>query len=152
MNQRGSDLTQYLEPAQACICFSLRKSARAVSQLYDEALRPSGLRATQFSLLVATRMLAPVTIGRLAEALVMDRTTLTRNLRPLEKNGLIRALQGKDRRERELTLTSTGQDVLSKALPSWKAAQEQLTEELGFERVSRLLRDLGATVEAGLLG
>lgn len=152
MTKGRPDLTEYWEPARACVCFSLRKSARAVSQLYDDALRPSGLRTTQFSLLVATHLLAPVTLGRLAEALVMDRTTLTRNLRPLEKEGLLRGLQAKDRRERKVGLTGRGQEVLNNALPCWKAAQDQLTKELGLERVSRLLTDLGAAVEAGRPG
>ena len=152
MNQRRFDPAEYFEPAQACICLSLRKSARAVSQLYDDALRPSGLRATQFSLLVATRMLAPVTVSGLAVALVIDRTTLTRNLRPLKREGLIRALPGRDRREREVALTAIGEEVLRKALPYWRGVQEQLTTELGFDRVSRLLKDLGATVEAGVTG
>ena len=116
--------------------------------MYEEALRPTGLRATQFSLLVATRLHGVATISRLAKALVMDRTTLTRNLKPLETQGFIRTTPGnEDRREREVTLTVAGQDILAKALPLWKQVQQQVTKALGQTRVDRLLNDLSATVE-----
>ena len=85
-----------------CACFNLRKAARAVTQLYDDALRPAGILATQLPLLIATGRLERVTISQLAEAMVMDRTTLTRNLRPLERDGLVRTKPGKDRRVREI--------------------------------------------------
>ncbi len=115
--------------------------------MYEEALQPTGLRATQFSLLVATRLLGVATINRLAKALVMDRTTLTRNLKPLENQGLIRTTSGsEDRREREVTLTLAGQDTLAKALPLWKQVQKQVTKGLGQNRVDRLLNDLSATI------
>ena len=114
---------------------------------------PTGLRATQFSLLVATRLMGTITISNLAKALVMDRTTLTRNLKPLEKRGLLRVGLGKeDRREREVTLTSTGQATLANALPLWKSIQHQVQKDLGQNRVERLLRDLSATLEATQAG
>ena len=84
----------------SCACFSLRKVTRAVTQLYDEMLRPAGLRGTQFSLLVAVQMAGPVGVTRLAELTVMDRTTLTRNLELLQKQGLIEIAAGADRRSR----------------------------------------------------
>ncbi len=102
MTNTSSNFAQYLEPAQGCVCFNIRKSARAITQLYEDALRPTGLRATQFTLLVATRVMGTATISGLAKGLVMDRTTLTRNMKPLEKHGFIRITPGKeDRRERE---------------------------------------------------
>ena len=82
----------------------------------------------------------------------MDRTTLTRNLKPLEKQGLIRTIPGEDRREREITLTGTGQSILAKALPLWKRAQQQVAKELGGIRMARLLKDLSVTVQAGQTG
>lgn len=116
--------------------------------MYEDALRPTGLRATQFSLLVATRLHGVATINRLARALVMDRTTLTRNLKPLEKQGLLRINPGsEDRREREVTLTIAGQDILSKALPLWKQVQQHVTKALGQTRVDRLLKDLSVSIE-----
>lgn len=140
------------EPASECLCFNVRKSARAITQLYDDALRPTGLRATQFSLLVALRRLGAVTINRLAETLVMDRTTLTRNLRPLEKEGLIQVLPGGDRREREITLTAAGQTTLNKALPLWRQIQTRVRRRLGSGRASRLLQDLARTVQVSQAG
>ncbi len=148
MNTALSTIGQYLEPAQGCVCFNIRKSARVITQLYEEALQPTGLRATQFTVLVATRVLGTATISNLAHGLVMDRTTLTRNLKPLEKQGFIRILLGKqDRREREVTLTRAGQDILLEALPLWKGVQETVVESLGANRVTRLMKDLSATIQ-----
>ncbi len=146
-SQGAAPLSAYREPARTCLCFNLRKTARAVTQHYDEALRPAGLKTTQFSVLVATTMAGRTTMNRLAEALVMDRTTLTRNLRPLEQDGLIAIVPGRDRREREVTLTSRGQERLAKALPLWRRAQTQTVSRLGGARAERLLGDLaGAAV------
>ena len=93
-------IAQCKEIGRACVCFKVRKSARAITKLYEKVLRPSGLRATQFSLLMAARVLGPVTVVKLAQAAVMERTTLTRNLQVLEKRGLIATNPGEDRRER----------------------------------------------------
>lgn len=125
-----------------CACFNLRKTARAITKLYDEALRPTGLRVTQFSLLIATTMLGSVTVTRLAEIGVMDRTTLTRNLKPLEKKRLIEVTAGKDQRTRVINLTTRGQEVLTKALPLWEKAQARVIKELGQERWKSLQADL----------
>lgn len=153
MTSRAKDIVQYREPAQGCVCLNLRKSARAITQLYEEALRPTGLRATQFSLLVATKLMGAPTMNRLAKALVMDRTTLTRNLKPLETQGLLRIVPGKDdARERAVTLTSTGQAKLANALPLWKSVQRHVTRELGRSRLQRLLHDLSAAVKVAQAG
>ncbi len=152
MKSRTDDIAAYLEPAQSCVCFSLRKTARAVTQLYDAALRPCGLRATQFTMLTAVRVLGSVTVNHLAEALVMDRTTLTRNLTPLKRDGLIRVQPGADRREREVTLTAAGWGILAKAMPLWEQAQGRITKGLGQDRVGRMLKDLGAATYLGLQG
>ena len=152
MNGKFVTTTNHQDPASSCLCFYVRKSARAITQLYDDALRPTGLRATQFTLLFATRKLGPVTVNCLAETLVMDRTTLTRNLRPLEKEGLVQVLPGGDRREREITLTAAGQATLSQALPVWRRVQAQVRHRLGPSRVSRLLKELARTVEVSRAG
>ena len=91
-----------------CACFSLRKAARAVTQLYDDALKPARVLATQLPLLATSARLERATVTKLAEAMVMDRTTLTRNLRPLERDGLLRTEPGADRRVREVSLTKKG--------------------------------------------
>ncbi len=152
MVNRSTTLNQFMNEGQLCACANLRKAVRAVSQLYDDAFRPIGLRATQFGLLGATGMLGPLTINRLAEAIVMDRTTLTRNLRPLEKQGLLQIKSGKDRREREVSITRRGQVVLAKGYPLWKKAQGKVVKGLGQERVSRLLKDLSAVVAVAQRG
>ncbi len=125
-----------------CACFNLRKATRAVTQLYDEMLRPTGLRATQFSLLVAAEMLGPITVTRLAEMGVIDRTTLTRNFKPLEKRGLIEVVLGKDRRTHMVSLTGRGKEALAKALPLWKKAQARVVKELGRQRWNSLQANL----------
>jgi len=129
-----------------CACFNLRKAARAITHLYDEMLRPTGLRTTQFTLLVATKMLEPITVTRLAKIGVMDRTTLTRNLRPLEKQGLIQITLGKDQRTRVVTLTPEGQKALARALPLWRKAQTRVIKELGQERWNSLKAYLAEVV------
>ena len=145
---KPTQLTKYLEPAQECVCFNIRKSARVITQLYEDALRPTGLRVTQFSLLVATRVTGTATINGLAKSLVMDRTTLSRNMKPLEKRGFIRIIPGKeDRREREVTLTLAGQEILAQALPLWKTIQQSVVKGLGQSRMTRLMKDLSSTIE-----
>ncbi len=130
----------------ACACFNIRKAARAVTQLYDEGLRPTGLRATQFSILAVTGACGPVTVSRLAEETVTDRTTLTRNLKLLVQQRLVRITAGDDRREREVTLTDHGRAALAQAYPLWRKVQSQVAQGLGPERLQRLLSDLRDTV------
>jgi DNA-binding MarR family transcriptional regulator len=125
-----------------CACFNLRRAARAVTQAYDEALRPSGIRATQFSLLAALALEGPATITRLADAMGMDRTTLTRNLKPLLKDGLVEMAEGSDRRRRRVGLTGRGMETLEQALPLWRAAQARVIDGLGTARWTGMLRDL----------
>lgn len=126
----------------ACACFNIRKTARLVTQLYDETLRPTGLRVTQFSILMATRSLEPVTLTRLAEVMAMDRTTLTRNIRPLERQGLLTVTPGADRRERQLALTPRGQHTLAQALPLWEQLQARVHDAFGMERLQQLFAEL----------
>lgn len=136
------------EVAQSCACFNLRKAARAVTQLYEAALEPSGLKATQISVLVALAMHASLPLTRLAQALVMDRTTLTRNLQPLKKKGWIASERGPDRRERYVGLTRAGRAALEKALPLWHAAQSRVAAEFGAGRLAALVGELNAVIGA----
>ena len=129
-----------------CTCFSLRKAARAVTQMYDEALKPSGLRATQFSLLSMVKNTGPTGITELAKTLVTDRTTLTRNLKPLLSQELLEVVDGADRRQRPIALTSRGRDTLAQALPLWREVQARMAEGLGHTRWTGLLGDLNEAV------
>ena len=97
------DRSQCLEVARSCAVLNLRRAARAVTNRYEDEMRALGLKATQFSLLVAAALRGPVNISALAELMVMDRTTLTRNLKSLQKRGLLRAVPGSDRRTRAAT-------------------------------------------------
>jgi len=131
-------------PALPCACAGLRRAARAVTRLYDAALRPTGLRSTQFALLQALTMAGgPLTQGTLGDILALDTTTLTRTLRPLEDAKWIRSFPGADSRERYLELTPLGRRLLERATPAWERAQRQLEEMLGsrdwavLERVTR---------------
>src|ERR1700688_1469228 len=104
-----------------CTCLAIRQAARHVSQFYDEHLAPCGLRITQFSILAKLKEEGgPLTINRLAELVVMDRTTLGRNILPLQRDGLIAVTQGQsDRRSKELRLTRAGQERFAAAQEGW---------------------------------
>ena len=145
MNDKSRSTDALLDAvAQGCTCGNLRRASRAVTQLFDSILQPSGLKATQFTLLVATAKLGPAPLTRLAEALLMDRTTLTRNLKPLERAGLVRIDVGEDRRSRAISLTPKGRRTLDAALPLWESAQSRMVDGLGDTRWRRLTNDLSA--------
>jgi DNA-binding MarR family transcriptional regulator len=131
-----------------CTCASLRRAARAVTQRYDEALRPSGIRLTQFTLLQMLSLIGPLTQGALGEQLAMDSTTLSRTLRPVETAGWIRTRPGRDRRERYVELTKAGLKTLSRVTPAWDAAQRDLRHRLGEQAWTALGPLLTATVRA----
>lgn len=133
--------------AQTCVCYNTRKVARAITRLYDDALRPSGLRATQLTLLMVTDALGEPSITELAEQLVMDRTTLARDLRPMEAAGWVAVTPGADRRTRIVRLTPAGGAALQNALPFWRAAQAALVERgVGEGDWARLREDLARLV------
>jgi DNA-binding MarR family transcriptional regulator len=140
------EISRCRDIGRTCACFKVRKAARAVTKLYEEVLRPIGLRATQFSLLMAARVIGPVTVVKLAQITVMDRTTLTRNLQILEKRRLIEIKPGEDRREREVTLTTSGMEVLAKAVPLWEQAQDRVRQGLGEEKMRNLMEDLSEMI------
>jgi DNA-binding MarR family transcriptional regulator len=142
--QRMGKLAQ---EGSSCVSFNIRKAARAVTQLYDERMRPFGLRSTQLPILGKTLVLEPVTVTRLAEATMTDRTTLTRNLSLLQKQGLIQVDMGNDRRERQVRLTDRGRDVLAQVYPIWKEVQAEVAKRFGDERLARLLSELSALVK-----
>lgn len=141
------DKRQCLEVARSCAVFNLRRAARAATSRYEEDMRALDLKATQFSLLVATALYEPVNISELAGLMVMDRTTLTRNLKPLQKRGLLQVLPGADRRTRAVSLTADGDAILEQALPLWERAQREVVDGLGQQRFDGLLRDLKQTVD-----
>lgn len=142
------DRSQCSEIVRSCAVFNLRRAARAVTSSYESDMRDLGLKATQFSLLVAAFLGGPVAISQLAERMAMDRTTLTRNLKPLQKRGLLQVVPGRDRRTREVVLTADGRQLLDRAVPIWQQSQARLVGSLGEQRFESLLGELAATVKA----
>ena len=135
-----------------CNCLALRQAARHVTQFYDHYLVPTGLRTTQFSILARLERLGPITINALAEELVMDRTTLGRNIQPLEREELITVRKGRaDRRSKELHLTNTGAARLRQSVKAWAEAQTRFEAVFGAKRSSDL-RALMRAVSASNLG
>jgi DNA-binding MarR family transcriptional regulator len=127
-------------PDLVCMCGTFRRASRALTQWYDDALRPVGLRATQFTILQVLSRAGEVSQGKLGEILAMDSTTLTRTLRIMARKGWIAERRGQDRRERRLRLSKAGRDQFNRALPPWEKAQAQLGRHLGDERWRDLLK------------
>jgi len=140
------DAAKCRQIGRSCACYNLRRAARATTRLYDDFLRPSGLRSTQYSVLVAATLRGPVTVSKLADLTVTERTTLTRNLTVLEKKGLILIESGRDRRERQVAITEKGRQALAAATPLWEAAQAQIENGLGGDRMNSLLKDLSEII------
>ncbi len=136
--------------AESCMGMRVRKAARVVANHYDKHLKPAGLKGTQFTLLNTIFLNPAANIGQLADILGLDRTTLNRNLKPLERQGLIRSGSGKDPRTRTLTLTNEGTKILQNALPYWLEAQTGVMETVD-RRIKRLMDDLGELEKVGNL-
>lgn len=132
-----------------CAALRARMASRKISRAFDEALRPLDLKVTQFTLLSAIRRGAPESISGLAEALAMERTTLTRNLRILERRGLIEIGPEGRRRARALRLTEKGEALLERALPLWRRAQDRVVARLGERRWQKARALLEELAEAG---
>jgi DNA-binding MarR family transcriptional regulator len=136
-------------PDLLCMCATLRRASRALTQLYDEALRPMGLRATQFTVLQALSRVGEITQGALGQILSMDSTTLTRTLQIMSREGWIAERRGKDRRERLLRLATSGRHQFNRALPAWEKVQAQLGSQLGEKRwqdLRRMINEVTAMV------
>src|SRR6478672_4439054 len=122
-----------------CNCFAVRSAARHVTRLYDQLLAPVGLRVTQYSILARLKRKGPLTINALAEDMVMDRTTLGRNVLPLQRDGLITIKSASsDRRAKELRLTKAGGNRLQQALERWSQAQARFEAAFGEKRAADL--------------
>ena len=131
-----------------CLCNAIRQGARQVTQFYDRQLAPTGLRISQYAMLKGLRRLGPISINGLADAMVMDRTTMGRALRPLERDGLVAIGPGPDGRTRALTLTEAGRARLEAAEPLWQAAQAAFEARYGAAEAATLRRALARVVAA----
>ena len=139
-------------PPLPCTCANARRATRAITQLYDAALRPTGLRITQFTLLQALALTSePMTQRALGDLLALDSTTLSRTLRPLERAKWIRRVAGGDARERRIELAPPGRRILERATPAWERVQRRLRTELGQRDWGALQELLTAVVRALLV-
>lgn len=129
-----------------CTCFRVRGAARRVTQIYSQHLAPTGLKISQFSLLGFICAEGPVSIGRLSELLATDRTTLTRNLRPLLAGGLVERAASGDRRRHELVATPAGRALFKRAIPLWSNAEQEVRTAMG----PRLTADLHGALERSM--
>lgn len=135
-----------------CNCLAVRQAARYVTQLYDRHLAASGLRISQYGILARLKRRGPMTINELAAELVVDRTTLGRNIRPLERDGLITITPRRtDRRIKELRLTATGDQRFNETRQAWVEAQRSFETGFGPERAAELRGLLHALVDSGLV-
>lgn len=125
-----------------CTCFRLRRTTRRMTQVYDAHLAPIGLTLTQYSLLANLVRRGPPSLHELAGIMGMDRTTLTRSLKPLATRGLLTVKPGQDRRSKEVQLTAAGTALWEQARPLWRAAQAEIERRLGATAVAELHRSL----------
>jgi DNA-binding MarR family transcriptional regulator len=126
-----------------CLCHNVRKASRLLTQLYDDALQPSGVRITQFVILAAVNQMGEPTFLPLAKVLGMDRTTLSRNVELLQRDGMVSIRTGiNDKRQQVVTLTEKGTQALSNAMPLWESAQREAIKRLLPGTPSKLLQEL----------
>ncbi len=134
--------------ASYCTCAMLRRAARRVTLAYDEALKPLGLRLTQYSLLASVLRSDGMSITDLAERLAMERTTLTRNLKPLQAAGWLKVSPGPDRRSRAVEITPSGRALVEEAFPRWQEAERELRRTMGREETAELRALLALAMQA----
>ncbi len=147
-------MNEFLLPSLPCMCAGLRRASRALTQFYEEGLRPAGLRATQFTVLQVLSLAGEVTQGELGRMLAMDSTTLTRTLKIMSRHGWIGKRRGADRREWRLRLSKTGEVQLRRALPRWEKLQTRLRLQLGegqWDELTKLTNNVTNAVTEGAL-
>ena len=134
------------EVLATCVSLQLRKATRVVTQLYDEALRPIGLRSTQLPILVALAAHGALSVTDLADSLVLDRTTVIRTLQPLQRRGLIEVGRDDGTRTRRAALTAAGREAVARAVPFWAQAQARVMDGLGPQQLVEMRRSLSRLV------
>jgi DNA-binding MarR family transcriptional regulator len=147
MEIEKGDLKRCFELPALCPAFNIRAASRIITQLFDEILKPSGLQVTQFTVLIGIHILDSPSISKLAKGLIMDRTTITRGLKPLENEGLIKIVSGDDKRTHFVKLTPKGKSALEKTLPYWEKARTVVSKEFGEKHLDGLLKDLASVRE-----
>jgi DNA-binding MarR family transcriptional regulator len=133
-------MTRSTAPVLPCMCASLRRASRTITQVYEQALIPAGLSATQFTIMQTLSLAGEVTQGELARILAMDSTTLTRTLAVMSRSGWIAKKRGQDRREWRMRVSGAGEARFQQALPHWQKAQTHVRRQLGKELSDRLMK------------
>lgn len=146
MTPRQTPTSAELKDFQDCLCLTLRRTTRIVTQRYDAALRPFGLRATQLPILTAAATGDGVRLAPLAESLGMDRTTLLRNVRPLVRRRLVDVRRAAGHRHDELRATAKGRALLARVYPAWRGVQDEMRAQVPDSGWRLALRDLGKSV------
>jgi DNA-binding MarR family transcriptional regulator len=148
LSARRSAKSAYAQAAATCACNNLRRASRAVTQFFDQTLEPSGLRSTQLVILLEVAVAGSSTVPELARRLVMDRSTMQRNLQPLMKRQYLQVMPDDARRSRGVSLTPQGRRAIDAAVPLWRKAQVSFVLRLGEKRWRLLCEDLSAAVTA----
>ena len=136
-----------INKTRGCLNFQLRRTSRLLARYYDDALRPFGLRITQFNILAVLAQTGPITITALADFVGLERSALARNLKPIARKQFVTIVPGKDKRTRTVKLASAGRRKLEETLPRWDQAQTKLVEKVGRDDASALLRAVGKVDE-----
>ena len=136
-----------INKTRGCLNFQLRRTSRLLARYYDDALRPFGLRITQFNILAVLAQTGPITITALADFVGLERSALARNLKPIARKQFVTIVPGKDKRTRTVKLASAGGRKLKETLPRWDQAQTKLVEKVGRDDASALLRAVGKVDE-----
>src|SRR5712664_4668191 len=152
MNRRAARLTTRQNPGRLspCVCSTLRMASRAVTQLYDDDLRPSGLRVTQYSILAMIARMGEANLRQLEDTLAIDQTTLTRSLNLLERYGVTERVPHPDGRIKAMRLTAKGRRALEVARPLWAQAQDKVLRELGTKAWADAQRRLAHLLDAAV--
>jgi DNA-binding MarR family transcriptional regulator len=137
-------LDKCLSETHSCVAYNLRKSSRIVSKIYEKEMRGAPIHGPQFSLMIIIAKRGTQTITGLARDIGADRTTLTRNLRQLERKGVVQISSGKDDRTKAVSLLPAGEQAIRESVPYWKRAQTKVLKALGEDRWARMLSDLSA--------
>ncbi len=140
-------LQMCIRATELCTCYNPRKLSRAVTQIYDDALRPLRLRSGQFVILLAARIAGSSTIRELADIIGLDRSALSRNLKPMEEKGMIVIKPGPDRRTRWVSLTRLGMETLNCAYPEWEKIQDRVSQVIGSPETGELLRRVSSCLD-----
>src|SRR5215475_1020248 len=136
-----------INKTRGCLNFQLRRTSRLLTRYYDDALRPLGLRITQFNILAVLAQTGPITITALADFIGLERSALARNLMPIARKRFVTIVPGKDKRTRTVKLAAAGRRKLKETLPRWDQAQIELVEKVGHDDASALLRAVGKVYE-----